>query len=209
MDQKLIRDIRMRMASMSTKELSSIYEAHDRTIYTEDAFEAIRQILAERGENYAPIAPIENEQNQSESKNSGEKHTKTNIGCLSIVGFIAIIIFGIILSAICSTPKEKNTATTSSNIAITAHVSKSLTSITVENGDNFDWPSVELYINGDATTGIIGSYEYKYGTVKSGDKITIPLILFTKDDVRFQPLERSIQRFVVYVPGYSARLFEY
>jgi hypothetical protein len=93
--------------------------------------------------------------------------------------------------------------------AITAYVSKSLTTITIENGDNFDWPSVEIYINGWDANPIVGSYQYKYGSVRAKETIKIPLIEFTKGTGRFQPMSMALKTLVVYVPGYDGRVHHY
>jgi hypothetical protein len=100
-------------------------------------------------------------------------------------------------------------STETSKKAITAYVTMSLATITIKNGDNFDWPSVELFINGWDESGVLGSYEYKHGTVQNGETITIPLIMFTKDEKRFQPMTMAVKKLVVYVPDYGARLYEY
>ena len=49
MDSKLIKDIKERMKANSTAELLEILNSHDKTQYSEEAFEAIRQILDEQG----------------------------------------------------------------------------------------------------------------------------------------------------------------
>lgn len=54
MDKELITSIRDRMAAKPTEELREIYGAHDHAEWTPEAFEAIRQVLSERGEVVAP-----------------------------------------------------------------------------------------------------------------------------------------------------------
>jgi hypothetical protein len=58
MDQILVEQMRDFMASKSTEELVQIWRQNDRTKYVEEAFEAIRQILEERGEKVPPQLPI-------------------------------------------------------------------------------------------------------------------------------------------------------
>lgn len=48
MNQKLVKDIARNMQMKSTEELMSLYVENDRGQYSEEAFEAMRQILAER-----------------------------------------------------------------------------------------------------------------------------------------------------------------
>lgn len=50
MDTKLVQDIRKRMEPKSTEELLEISRENDRTKYSDEAFEAIRQLLIERGQ---------------------------------------------------------------------------------------------------------------------------------------------------------------
>ncbi|MDH5684159.1 MAG: hypothetical protein OEZ20_06830 [candidate division WOR-3 bacterium] len=107
-----------------------------------------------------------------------------------------------------STTSEKKDVKSKSK-PITAYVSKSLTTITIENGDNFDWPSVEIYINGWDVNPIVDSYQYNYGSVRAKETIKIPLIEFTKGTARFQPMNMAVKTLVVYVPGYDGRVHHY
>jgi hypothetical protein len=50
MNEQLMAGIRERMAAKSTEELHHIYDTHDEAQWTPEAFEAIRQLLSERGE---------------------------------------------------------------------------------------------------------------------------------------------------------------
>jgi hypothetical protein len=58
MDQILVDQMRDYMSSKSTEELLQIWRENDRTKYEEEAFEAIRQILEERGEKIPSQLPI-------------------------------------------------------------------------------------------------------------------------------------------------------
>ncbi|MFX0199229.1 MAG: DUF4282 domain-containing protein [Candidatus Hodarchaeota archaeon] len=62
MDAILVEHMRDFMASKSTEELVQIWRENDRTKYVEEAFEGIRQILAQRGEMIPPQLPIRKEQ---------------------------------------------------------------------------------------------------------------------------------------------------
>lgn len=54
MDAMLVENMRDFMMSKSTEELIQIWRENDRTKYVEEVFEAIRQILEERGEEILP-----------------------------------------------------------------------------------------------------------------------------------------------------------
>lgn len=61
MDAILVEHMRDFMASKSTEELVQIWVENDRTKYVEETFEAIHQILEERGETIPPQLPIREE----------------------------------------------------------------------------------------------------------------------------------------------------
>jgi len=54
MDTRMIQEIRRSMESKSTEELLQIWRENDRAQYSEEAFEAIRLLLEERGETVVP-----------------------------------------------------------------------------------------------------------------------------------------------------------
>ncbi len=58
MDDMLVESMRDFMGSKSTEELLQIWRENDRRKYEEEAFEAIRQILEERGEAIPPQMPM-------------------------------------------------------------------------------------------------------------------------------------------------------
>ncbi|MCK4835227.1 MAG: HEAT repeat domain-containing protein [Candidatus Aminicenantes bacterium] len=60
MEEKLVQDIIERLKEKSTEELSQILEKHDLSEWSEDAFEAIRQILPKRDETRIQIQDLEN-----------------------------------------------------------------------------------------------------------------------------------------------------
>jgi len=61
MDPTLVENMRNFFEPKSTGELVQIWRENDRTKYVEEAFEAIRQILEERGEEIPPQLPIKEE----------------------------------------------------------------------------------------------------------------------------------------------------
>jgi hypothetical protein len=58
MDQTLVEQMRDYMSSKSTEELLKIWMENDRAKNVEETFEAIRQILEERGEKVPPQIPV-------------------------------------------------------------------------------------------------------------------------------------------------------
>lgn len=57
MDNNMVLIIRKRMEGKATEELLRIFQEHDRTQYTEEAFEAVRQLLQERGFSHVHRTP--------------------------------------------------------------------------------------------------------------------------------------------------------
>jgi len=108
MDDKLVQEIRRKMDSLSTKKLNKIFEEHNRSVYSEEAFEAIRQILLERGERYIPPAPITEDYSADEFAKLDKIRKKKFYGS-GIIGFIAIIILGIAIYFIFIAPKNTDT----------------------------------------------------------------------------------------------------
>ena len=51
MDKKMVENIKKKIQANKTEHLQQIRNANDRNEFSDEAFEAIRQILEERGEN--------------------------------------------------------------------------------------------------------------------------------------------------------------
>ena len=62
MDTRMVQEIRRRMESKSTEELLQIWRENDRAQYSEEAFEAIRLLIEERGEKVVPQLQTTHEQ---------------------------------------------------------------------------------------------------------------------------------------------------
>ena len=108
MDYKLLQEIRIKMDLLHTKELNRIFEEHDRSKYSEETFEAIRQILLERGAQYIP--PIKEDYTTDEYVNIIKVPNKKSIYISRIIGFIIIIIVGLAVYFLFIAPKNSNTA---------------------------------------------------------------------------------------------------
>lgn len=94
MDTKIVRTIRDRMQEKSTQELVEIWTQNDRTQWTEYAFEAIRQLLEERGYPIPPQQPPKLEEPQGQgSKPSGFWTFRTMISgeVIKVLWFIGIV----------------------------------------------------------------------------------------------------------------------
>ena len=61
MNNRLIRQIRKNMKSKTTEELTQILKKSDKKQYSEEAFEAIRQILEAREENISNKSSMKND----------------------------------------------------------------------------------------------------------------------------------------------------
>ena len=87
---------------------------------------------------------------------------------------------------------------------VKTEVATTATGLLVTNLDEFTWPSVTVYINGDPMTG----YEFVYNRAIS-PRETIPLRFFefTRGDKRFNPIERKVKQVIVHVPGHDAPMF--
>lgn len=79
------------------------------------------------------------------------------------------------------------------------------TAISVTNTDNFTWPSVTIWLNGDPMSG----YKYVYNReVAPQQMILVNLIDCARDDRRFNPYERKLTQVMVYVDGHDAPIFK-
>jgi hypothetical protein len=74
MDEILVEQMRDFMGSKSTQELVQICRENDRTKYVEEAFEAIRQILEERGEKVPPQIPVRETQPIRKERKIAREH---------------------------------------------------------------------------------------------------------------------------------------
>jgi zinc-ribbon domain len=87
---------------------------------------------------------------------------------------------------------------------VKAQVSTTATGLVVTNLDEFTWPSVTVYINGDPITGY--SFAYKR-PVNPRETIPLRFFEFTSGDKRFNPIERKVKQVIVYVPDHAAPIF--
>ena len=104
MDQKLIANIRKSMETKSNEELQQIWKSNDRNEYTDEAFEAIRQILEERNEDpilqenqSQKIIAVTNTQGTGGFFNFRTMVSRTLIQIIYIFGVLGLSIYGIIL----------------------------------------------------------------------------------------------------------------
>jgi len=100
MDPTLVENMRNFFEPKSTGELVQIWRENDRTKYVEEAFEAIRQILEERGEEIPPQLPIKEEKPARKPRLSAEKLNILGIEVSyneQILIGIGLIVFGNLL----------------------------------------------------------------------------------------------------------------
>jgi len=87
---------------------------------------------------------------------------------------------------------------------IKTNVLSTATGLLIPNYNEFTWPSVTVYINGDPMTG----YRLDYNRpVNSRETIPLRFFEFTSGDRRFNPIERKVKQVIVYVPGHDAPSF--
>lgn len=105
MDQKMVEKIHKSMEVKSTEELQEIRKKNDRNEYTEEAFEAIRQILEERDGNPIPHQNQPPKNIYATNTQSGgffsfrTMVSRTLIQFIYILGAFGLSIYGIILIA--------------------------------------------------------------------------------------------------------------
>lgn len=87
MDQGLVRSIRRTMAKKPTEKLIRIYSEHNTNFWSKEAFEAIYQVLVERGE---PVAPYSLE--TSEHRESVQEEPMNTTSAASIPGGSAVLV---------------------------------------------------------------------------------------------------------------------
>lgn len=101
MDMSRVRGIRRNMEAKSTEELIQIWRENDRTQYVEEAFEAIRLLLVERGEVIPPQLPMKKEE-RIEGEGGGFFSFRTMVSTslikiIYVLGLIGVTIGGIVM----------------------------------------------------------------------------------------------------------------
>src|SRR4029077_5253133 len=82
---------------------------------------------------------------------------------------------------------------------VKAQVTVTGSAVVVRNFDDFTWPYITLYVNGDPFSGYKAIYNR---AVAPREAISIPLMEFAHGDRRFNPFERKVTQVIVWVQGY-------
>ena len=78
--------------------------------------------------------------------------------------------------------------------------------LVVTNLDDFEWPTVTIYVNGGPLSGYSAG---PYGPVAQNRDLKVPLADFTKGDLRFNTYERKVNQVIVSVDGHDAPVFAF
>src|SRR6266540_367135 len=115
-----------------------------------------------------------------------------------LVAVIGVVVLIAMLGGGHTSTPDKNPIKT--NVVSTA------TGLLVTNLNEFTWPSVTVYINGDPMTG----YRLDYNqAVVPHETIPLRFLEFASGDKRFNPIERKVQKVMVHVPGHDAPMFSF
>jgi hypothetical protein len=88
---------------------------------------------------------------------------------------------------------------------IKTNVLSTATGLLVTNLNEFTWPSVTVYINGDPMTG----YQLVYNrAINPHETIPLRFFEFTSGDKRFNPIERKVKQVMVSVQVTTRRCFD-
>ena len=100
MDKSLIHEIRLRMDHMDSEKLVAIYTANDRSEWSHETFEAIKQILEHRGESVPAQSQYIEPRITPEKKINILKMVKdAKEICASGIGFMVVSYFGLFFGA--------------------------------------------------------------------------------------------------------------
>jgi PAS domain-containing protein len=101
MDEELIARVRETLEAKSTAELRQAHEARDESVWSPEAFEAMRQILAERDEaGFGPASrpPTDRPRTRGE-RTSVSDALRALVGLLSFLGGFACGVVGLVVAA--------------------------------------------------------------------------------------------------------------
>jgi len=112
---------------------------------------------------------------------------------LLIIGIIAFVVLLIV--------DGSQHFSSSGKPPVKAQVAVTGSAIVIKNLDDFTWPQITLYLNGDPFDGCKAIYDR---AVAPREAISIPLIEFARGDRRFNPFERKVTQVIVYVEGHDA-----
>lgn len=150
-----------------------------------------------------PIAP------QDQPRHSSPRPSKKWSGCLvgAMLAAVILIIASVAMWELIKGSSSEHDIPTGRppTVAITAGVTLSRLTISVQNLDTFDWPLTTIWLNG-----IVGGYRYERQALASGATIRIPLREFvTASGEWFDPDRRKPVEVIVHSAGYDARQFKY
>ena len=117
---------------------------------------------------------------------------------LLIVGIIALVVLLIIAGS--------QHFSSSGKPPVKAQVAVTGSAVVIRNLDDFTWPQITLYLNGDPLDGYKAIYDR---AVSPHQEISIPLMEFARGDRRFNPFERKVTQVMVWVEDHDAPIFSF
>ena len=89
---------------------------------------------------------------------------------------------------------------------VKTHVGLTASAVAITNLDEYAWPGVKVYVNGNPLDGYKAVYNRQ---VAPHERILIPLTDFARRDRRFNPVERKVTQVIVWVEGHDAPIFSF
>jgi len=89
---------------------------------------------------------------------------------------------------------------------VKTHVGLTASAVAITNLDEYAWPGVKVYVNGNPLVGYKAVYDRQ---VAPHERILIPLTDFARGDQRFNPVERKVTQVIVWVEDHDAPIFSF
>lgn len=130
---------------------------------------------------------------------------KTGAGGKAVLFIFGVLLFFLIIG-LASDGGSSSAAASSKGPPTTASITKTLTTLSITNTNDFAWVNPEIWVNG-----VLGGYSYQWqGTVSPGEQLEIGLANFTKNNGdRFQPFETDVKKVFISVSGHDSNVYVY